>query len=306
VPDYRRFLAAETEVVLPYFGGPFVEAADRRLRLTGTRPAPGFWRFTVRGRRAQPLAPAEPPDLSALPAVRGFAVRGYVVHERAERLALPPADEPLPFAAVIGRRWPSGELLDDGPDFDTGIEDAVRERFAARRTLAGLAGVPAALRAAYAYAVLLRVADTQGMPVRPSEARAQVADIADGGDEAALQVLMRLVRARAAARRAQPPQPPPVIRVDATADEHAEDRAAAALDAARAALRGTRRLAGGVLEVRYELDGEGFVSIVDAETLRVIDAGICLDGQDDRLTLHSLPGVVRQAMRDDVLNITAW
>jgi len=85
--DYRRFLAATTSADLPYFGGPFVDATDRRLRVAGPAgPAgspvtPGFWRFEVRGRDAHPVAPADPPDLSALPAVRGYAVAAYLVHE---------------------------------------------------------------------------------------------------------------------------------------------------------------------------------------------------------------------------------
>jgi hypothetical protein len=303
--DYRRFLAAPAAVDLPYFGGPYVEAPDRRLRLAGSRPAPGFWRFDVRGRAAHAVAPADPPDLSGLPAVRGYAVvpGGYLVHERAERFALQPADEPLPFAPVVGRRWPTGELLDGGPDFETGVEDQVRERFTGRGTLAGLSGVPAALRAAFAYAVLLRVADEARLPVVPSEARAEVAAIADGGYEAALLVLTGIISARAAEPRAPAAHARPS---DERVDTAVEERAAAALDASRAALRGTRRLAGGILEVRYDLDGERFVSLVDSDTLRVVDAGICLNGHDDRLTLESLPGVVRQAMRDDVLHITAW
>jgi hypothetical protein len=180
--------------------------------------------------------------------------------------------------------------------------------------------VPAPLRAAYAYAVLLRVSARDGVPARPAEARGSVAAIAAGGEPAARQVLRDLRREReqhpAAGQlsrdqptagqlsRDQPTASAP--QTPARARLSAEDRADAALFAANAALRDTRWLANGVLEVRYDLDGERFVTLVDGQTMRVVDAGICLDGHDDRLTLDSLPGVIREAIRDHRLHITAW
>jgi hypothetical protein len=329
--DYRRFLAATSEADLPYFGGPFVDATDRRLRLAGdTRPAPGFWRFEIRGRDARPIAPADPPDLSELPAVRGYAVADYLVHQHAERLALPPADQPLTFAPLVGRRWPTGALLFDTLDFEAGIEEEVRERYTAGQPLAELSGVPAALRAAYAYAVLLRASARDGVPARPAEARGSVAAIAAGGEPAARQVLRDLRREReqqpaagqlshdqpgagqlshdqpAAGQLSHDQPAASAPQTPARARLSAEDRADAALFAANAALRDTRWLANGVLEVRYDLDGERFVTLVDGQTMRVVDAGICLDGHDDRLTLDSLPGVIREAIRDHRLHITAW
>ena len=103
--DYRRFLGAVTSEVLPYIGGPFVEAPERRLRLAGSIE-PGYWRFEVRGRSAPPIEPSEPPDLSGLPAVRGYALSEYLIGAggAAERLAIGPPDEPLPFAPLIARR----------------------------------------------------------------------------------------------------------------------------------------------------------------------------------------------------------
>jgi hypothetical protein len=84
------------------------------------------------------------------------------------------------------------------------------------------------------------------------------------------------------------------------------DRAAAALHAAAAVLRSTRWLADGLLEVRYDYLDDQFVSIVDANTLQVVDAGICLAGEDRRVTLESLPGVIAEAARTGRLEVTAW
>ena len=310
--DYRRFLAAPVEEVWPYFGGPYVETGRRRLRL-GTAAAPGFWWMSVSGRTATPLRPADQPDLSDLPAVRGFVLDGYLVMAGGEavRLALPPPDEPLAFAPVIARRWPSGELIFDALDFESGVEDEVREAFAQRRALAGIAGVPAPLRAAFAYAVVRRAGVALGIPVRPIEARSAIGEIAAEGDVAAQRLLERLRRQRLDAPAVIGPDDarPEWMRARDAAQRRAGDplvRVANALDRTGAALREVRSLSGGELEVRYDFLGERFVSLVDAETLQVVDAGICLAGADRRVTLESLPGVIREAIDTGELNITAW
>ena len=303
--DYRRFLGTSTEETWPYFGGPFVEAPHRRLRLAGS-VEPGYWRFAVTGRVARPVDPAEAPDLSHLPAVRGHALAGYLVAAGgvAERLALGPPDEPLPFAPLAARRWPSGELLFDAWDFESGVEERVREAYESGGTLADVKGAPAALRAAFGYAVLLRTAEEEGVPARPAEARAHLAALADEGPPAARRLLGALRAEREAeARRARPGRP---VRGPARAERAQTSRAAEALHAARAGVRGLRWLADGMLEVRYDLEGERFVSIVEGATLRVVDAGICLSGHDRDLTLESLPSAIREAARTGQLNITAW
>jgi hypothetical protein len=312
VTGYERFLGTVTTEVLPYLGGPFVEASDRRLRLAAP-VAPGYWRFEVRGRNAYPTGPAEPPDLSGLPAVRGYAMSGYLVGAGgvARRLAIGPPDEPPAFAALIARRWPSGVLLFDAWDFESGVEDRVREAFAHRRPLAGIPGVPAPLRAAYGYAVLLRVATELGIPARPAEARTRLAELADEGEPAARRILTAAQSRRAAETEHRPQwmmarDAALEARRPVAARQRAEERAAAALRAARAVLHGTRWLADGLLEVRYDYGGDTFMSIVDGQTLQVVDAGICLDGHDRVLTLESLPAVIREAVATGQLHITAW
>jgi len=318
VTDYRRFLAVPDEQVWPYFGGPFVETGERRLRVVGTAE-PGWWRFQVTGRLARPLAVADPPDLDRLPAVRGYAVEGYLVSAggRAEAFGLSPPDEPLPFTPILGRRWPTGELLFDGWDFSTGVEDDVRRAFEERATLATVRGAPAALRAAFGYAVLLRTAAEAGVRARPAEARPQLSALADEGEAVAFRLLGLLHAEREAADASPTPEwvraRDEALRRRATgrtramgrAAERAEERAADALYAARAGLRGMRWLGGDQLEVRFDLDGERFVSIVDSGSLQVLDAGICLDGSDGQLTLESLPSVIREAMSMGRLNITS-
>nr|WP_242588956.1 hypothetical protein [Corallococcus macrosporus] len=77
-----------------------------------------------------------------------------------------------------------------------------------------------------------------------------------------------------------------------------------ALDKAGARLLGHRRLGDGLLEVVYAFMGERFVTVVEAATLRVRDAGVCLAGADTQVTLESLPSVLREAIETDALVIT--
>jgi len=91
VADFRRFLAPREPVVLPYFGGTRVDAADRRWRVSGPL-ARGWWRFRIDGRRAVPIEPASPGELGALPVVRGHWACGWIVvdGQTLARVALPP------------------------------------------------------------------------------------------------------------------------------------------------------------------------------------------------------------------------
>ncbi|WP_244238795.1 hypothetical protein [Corallococcus carmarthensis] len=77
-----------------------------------------------------------------------------------------------------------------------------------------------------------------------------------------------------------------------------------ALDKAGARLMAQRRLGDGLLEVVYTFMGERFVTVVEAATLRVRDAGVCLAGADTQVTLESLPSVLKEAIDTDVLVIT--
>jgi len=302
VTDFRRFLGVTTTDVLPYFGGPWVEARDRRLRIT--QPVdPGFWRCTISGRDAEPVARVIAPDLSDLPSVRGHTFADYVVQPggRAELFALAPDEPPPPFSPVTARRWPSGDVLYDALDFETESEELVRRAFEDGASINGLKGVPSSLRAAFGYAVMARVAGARGVAVAPVEVRSAVGRIAAGGDAVANDLLERIVRERRRAEFVDRVRPVGGTRGMA---EDAEERAQLALRAAGATPLSTRRRGEGLLEVRYRFEGERFVSIVDAATLQVIDAGICLDGQDRLVTLESLPGVIREAIDDGHIYIT--
>ncbi|QAT83049.1 hypothetical protein EJ065_1449 [Corallococcus coralloides] len=87
-------------------------------------------------------------------------------------------------------------------------------------------------------------------------------------------------------------------------ESEAGARVERALDKAGARLMDHRRLGDGLLEVAYTFMGERFVTVVEAASLRVRDAGVCLAGADNRVTLESLPSVLKEAIDTDALVIT--
>jgi hypothetical protein len=161
-------------------------------------------------------------------------------------------------------------------------------------------GVVPSLRAAFGYALCAAVGRALQIPVSPREAAPNVLAFADGGADTVRLFLGELAehrkrqQLRGAAREAQ---------VRTRSGDPAE-RADNALDAAGARMLGHRRAGRGMLEVTFQIEGERIIATVDPDTLHVYDAGICLDGADEELTLDSLPSVVREAIHSGRLNIT--
>lgn len=314
--DYRRFLNKSDERVLPYFGGLFVDAEDRRLRVREAFEPHGWYRFKVEGRNATKLAPADPPDLSALPKVTGWFHDGALVRDGAvaETLWLIPAEQPARFAKIAARRWRSGELLFGDLEFESEIEGQVREALAEGRSLKDVKAVPAALRAAFAYALVEEASRRTRLQFARSEVRGQVVKIAEGGPAAAEAALRALEAERELARRemaelnrrhAEAIARGEVQRERQARIEHArqhrersEERAQAALEAAGARMEQARELGNGQLEVIFRFMDNRFISIVELGTLQVIDSGICLGHppSDKLVTLESLPAVIKEAI----------
>ena len=323
--DYTKFLNKKEHVVLAYLGGAHVFGKDRRMRVEGDRPALGFHRFEVSGRNARSLEVADAPDLGDLPKARGHLVAGWLVSASSsggtitlDRVALLPEDEPAPLAIARARRWHSGDLLFEALDFDGDPEEQARLRLEQRASLADLKGVAATLRTAYGIALALAVGRLLGTPIAVREVAAHAVQLADGGEAAARELFARLLRERAAeqerawARALVAGRPLARVRGPRGASrtvvptlDNATERAEAALDAADARMLAARRLASGSqLEVAFQFMGERFLSVVDALSLQVVDSGVCLSGEDDLVTLESLPGVIREAIETGRLVIT--
>jgi len=58
------------------------------------------------------------------------------------------------------------------------------------------------------------------------------------------------------------------------------------------------------LVVRYRLGRARYECVVDPNTLRIVDAGICLSGFDNELNLSSLPSAVHEAIATGQLHVT--
>jgi len=317
VADFREFLAPQQPVVLPYFGGTRVDAADRRLRVDSKGElAIGWWRFRIEGRRAVPVEPASPVELGALSRVRGHWVHGWIVVDgrHLAHVALPPDDEPPPLSRAAARRWHSGDLVFEALDFEDDAELDARRALEERRPIGDLRGAVPSLRVAFGIALGAAIAGELGAAVSVRELVPHAVAIAERGRDAMREWLDELAaerqRAEAeAARRAKE------LRLATTAESaraitrhrDSAQRADDALDGAKARMLSCRRLERGTrLDVTYEVDGTRILSIVDAETLQVIDPGVCL-GHDDEyrvLTLDAMPSVVREAIETGRLNIT--
>jgi hypothetical protein len=313
VADFRAFLGPKEPVVLPYLGGTRVDSAERRLRVDGELER-GWWRFRVEGRRAVPIEPALPPSLDGLPKVAGHWVLGWIASDGRSlaRVALMPDDEPAPLARVTGRRWHSGDVLFESIDFEDDAELAARRALENQQPLGELRGVVPSLRVAFGLALGGAIAKADGIAVSVRELVPAAVAIADRGREAVREHLAGLVErrrvaeddARRAAEQIRLTSAAGTARAVRRHDDPVQ-RADDALDGADARMLRCRRIDRGLrLDVAYEVDGTRIRSIVDAETLQVLDPGICLSGQHEVLTLDAMPSVVREAIANDALNIT--
>ncbi len=326
--DYTKFLGKTERVVAPWLGGGHVFVRDRRLRVDEPRPdSQGFFRFEVRGRNARVLEAADPEGLDDCPKARGHIVHDWLVHpDGVERLRLMSEEEPAALSVARARRWWSGDYLFESLDFDGDAEEEARLRLEKREPLRDVKGVPATLRTAFGLAFAIDVAREHTIPLSIREAAPYAVEVAERGLDAATPLAERIERDRREAeeralQEAIQRQDRARVRellADAEARgpargrrhgraptlENAAARAFEALDGADARMLGSRRLSDGTMEVRFELLGERFISVVDAITLHVYDSGICLAGADEMVTLDSLPGVIREAIDTGRLVIT--
>ncbi len=326
--DYKKFLRApEADVAVLYLGGFDVYAHGRTLRLVEpSELAPGFYAAKVTGRRATLGARAEPFGLEALAAHDGHFAGGYVAlpGAKAAPLELLGEAEPDALAPVRARMHPTGVLLLAETKLEDEAEAEARSLLDEGRGLEGLRGVGATLRVAFALETAQRVARDMRMEVAPAEILPQVMPIAEEGAPRARALLTAILlrrreesgrrreqaRAQAMAQahealREQVRQTAHRIRQQTSPRLTPVERADRALTAAQATLLHARRISErGQMEVRFRFMGEIFISVVDDETLHVFDAGICLDGADEEVTLESLPSVIREAIEEERLVIT--
>ncbi|MEJ7600874.1 MAG: hypothetical protein WKG01_23415, partial [Kofleriaceae bacterium] len=204
-------------------------------------------------------------------------------------------------------------------DFEDDVEPLARRALEELRPLGALRGVAPSLRAAFAYSFGLAIAAELGVVTSLRELSSRIVTIADGGRAAVQGLFAELVAerrheaARVAARLAALETERRVERLAGAAHRakvvlRARDpraRCEQALEGANARLITVRQVErNSRLEVTYDVDGERIITLVDAQTLQVLDAGVCLSGSDRVLTLDAMPSVIREAIEVDHLNIT--
>jgi hypothetical protein len=300
--DYRRFLDKTEETIAPVVNGQ-LWLSDRRLRLSGDD---GWFRVKVSGRKAERIRAANDDEiktaLNKLPSVRGPMIAAGLVHDLSCYAVEFSTEEPPLFAPLKARRI--GDLwLWDELEFESEVEEIVRRQLEEGGNLSQVKGVSSALRAAFAFALGQKRSRELQIPALPAELRGSVRQIADEGFPAADEALRRLARERAvfaaqAARIVTTGRPARRVTDDL------ESRVEESLRGSGARLFGVRRLAEGQVEVRWQIQGTRIISIVEEDSLQVVNSGVCLAGADQMVTLDSLPGVIREAIEDDVLVIT--
>lgn len=269
--NYRHFLQDHPrELRLPYAGGLKVRDATRTWRLRYEIP-PGWYRFRESGRFLEVHEVIESELHSwRLPAARGYLAQGrFVTDEAVTGIFGFTANEDSPrYTPILARRWFDGRLWFEMPDFEGEAESDVRESYEEDRPIRGIKGVAPGL----AHAFLLD--QTAREMARAAERR-------------------KLEQADARHRAAE------LVRWESSVD----GRIALALSHSGAELLDWRRSGGNRATVRYRLASQRFECVIDSDSLQILDAGICLDGEDASLNLSSLPSAVREAIDTGQLHV---
>lgn len=293
--SWRDLLAPASDVrVVPWTGGRRVSDRDRAWAVEGRLPQEHGWHaFRVdAGRRATWDGPGEP--------VAGWEdgreqLRGYLVGNRlipdgaavepdAERLAVQTVAVHLAerglerFSRALVARDPGAPWVWVRAEFPLGPEAEVDAAFVGRRaTLDGVRDVPPALDLAFRFTSRERwLAEERRAAAERRRREEELLGTAEGRRELA------------------------ATDFDAAARSALRGSGAELLDVRDAHGRHEK-------VVQFRFLGRRFECVVDRRTLRIVDAGICLNDYesgtkgDARFTLESLPGVIDEAIRADVL-----
>lgn len=269
--NYRDFLQSHArELRLPYAGGLKVRDESRTWRLRHEIP-PGWYRFRESGRFLEVHEVIEP-ELHAwqLPPARGYLAQGrFVTDETVTGIFGLAENEDSPrYTPILARRWFDGRLWFEMPDFEGEAESAVRDSYEEEKSIQGIKGVTPGL----AHAFLLD---------RTAREMARAFE-------------KRKLEEADAKRRAEE-----LARWENSID----GRIALALSHSGAELLDWRRSGGSEATVRYRLSHQRFECVIDTDTLQILDAGICLEGEDASLNLSSLPSAVREAIDTGALHV---
>lgn len=296
---WAELLGEQQTLTLPWLGGGALLAHDaRRWRLRGRAPQEhGWYQFRLDGARRASLGEPGWPDLDALeacPSTTGYLVGDRLIPDGA-RVEVDPGRlvaqshqlhlvEPglERFARVRAAQWPGGAWIYMRQEFPLGPEPEVQAAFVEHRaTLDGVRGVTPALALAFHF---------EGLRRHKAEARRRALELQRQAEERRLET--QRLHGTGAGRREL-----------AARDFHAAARAALAVAGAQLLdVRPSRARDERVVQFRFQ--HRAFECVVEAHSLRIVDAGICLvdhntgERGDNYFTLESLPAVIEQASRE--------
>jgi len=301
---WEDLLQPETEVrVLPWLGGREISDRSRVWKIQGKLPEEhGWFSFTVTGgRKATLQSPAEMPagfETGRTP-LRGYLVGNRLIPDKA-RVETDPAKlieqtKPVFLVEPGLEHFTRALVVQHGNDqwvyirqeFPLGPEGAVLAAYLDRKDSVGnIPQVTPALDLAFRWVIHQRVKAEERRKelerIRAEEAKQRVLE---GKRQEAMQSLGTGLGRRAMA---------------AMDFETAAKAALAVSGSELLACRPSHNK--GEIVVQYRTHNRRLECVVDAKTLRVIDAGVCLDDHlgtkgDTFFTLESLPAVVAEAIR---------
>lgn len=305
---WRDLLQTTEEVVrLPWVGGRALRTWERAFTLEGALPVEhGWYSFRVPGARKLKLDRPIQPYLGALK----WATAGYLVGDRVipddVRVETSPAKllacservhllEPGlgRFTRVsAGRAHEGGPLIFQSEEMPLGPEEAVLQAyFDEKPSVDDVPGVVPALDVAFRFESWRRA---EAARLREEERQRREREEAE-----------RLAQERLARLREQ--LGTGVGRRELAAVDFAEAARVALAVGGAEYLDSRDSYNRGEKVVQFRLDRQRYECTCDARTLRIIDAGICLQDHDTgekgdtRFTLESFPGVIREAIADDKL-----
>lgn len=317
---WQSLLAKPGSVILPWFGGRKVVRGARTWSIDRMPPHNGWYEFEIDGSRSAILVgPAERDPSFELehPLVRGYLVGNRLVSD-STRVVMPErfvestrrvflADEGLQLIERVVAADAGRGLVFIRTEFPLGPEQAVIEAFEDRKLdLSGIRDVPPALELVFRWMFWQR-ASSEAAAQRRAEEEAR---------QARIRAEEETRRAAEEARRARIEEASRQVGTGAgrrnLAVHDFRSAARAALSLSGSELLGTRDIDSTRVEVRYRFRHERLACVVDRETLRVLDAGVCLTDErtgekgDTYFTLESLPAVIGRIMDDDESRLVVW
>jgi len=304
----------DDRLVAPWVGGRSLRTFDRTWTVKGRLPREHGWHeFQLQARTATLIGPAETPQGVLKDFVRGYLVGDRLVPDGVQGPSLTKRGRLQDAAELVsnsekvylieegldrfvrvaaGRFFSGGPLIYDSQEFPLGPEDDVLAAYQDNKpTVDSVTGVAPALNVAFLFESWRRV---EAERIRREEQERREREERERL-EAERREQVRQQFGTAQGRREL-----------AKSDFEAAARSALETGGAQY-LEHRRSYNRDEMVVRFRLDARRFECTCDAQTLRIIDAGICLQDHDtgvkgdQRFTLESLPSVIKEADKKGVL-----